>query len=318
MTVDTLGRALQLYRRTATTRSAVLLVVANLIPLVGVVLFGWSLWTILVLYWVENGIVGFWTVPRILLAQGSTTPTLPELPDAAARAATGGDPTATADLQAAWQQARDAQIRAAAGVEGPLGANPLLGRVRVFGKPVSSVSGAGRSALAIFFVMHYGIFWFVHGIFIFLLPQFLGSNPTCAGPSFPGGAPPPFPLPADLTNSCTGAFGDIVWSNVLIAGVALFISHGASFLFNYVGRAEYLATTPMRQMGAPYGRVMILHVTIIFGAFAVAALGAPIGALLILVALKTIFDLTLHLRERHQADARIPADTAYGQVIRGG
>jgi len=304
VTVDTLGRALQLYRRTATTRSAVLLVVANLIPLVGVVLFGWSLWTILVLYWVENGIVGFWTVPRILLAQGSTTPTLPELPDAAARAATGGDPTATADLQAAWQQARDAQIRAAAGVEGPLGANPLLGRVRVFGKPVSSVSGAGRSALAIFFVMHYGIFWFVHGIFIFLLPQFLGSNPTCAGPSFPGGAPPPFPLPADLTNACTGAFGDIVWSNVLIAGVALFISHGASFLFNYVGRREYLRVSAAGQMFAPYGRLVILHLTILLGAFAIMVIGAPVGAIAVLVALKTAMDLGFHLREHRNVAAR--------------
>src|SRR5947199_7622205 len=71
MTVDTLTRAVDAYRRTASSRSALLLVAANAIPLVGVLFFGWSLWTILVLYWAENGIVGLWTVPKILLARGS-------------------------------------------------------------------------------------------------------------------------------------------------------------------------------------------------------------------------------------------------------
>lgn len=40
-TVDMLGCAVRLYRRAATSRSAILLV-ANAIPLVGVALFGWS------------------------------------------------------------------------------------------------------------------------------------------------------------------------------------------------------------------------------------------------------------------------------------
>ena len=298
MTVDTLGRALQLYRRTATSRSAILLVAANLIPLVGVLLFGWSLWTILVLYWVENGIVGFWNVPRIFLAQGSIVPTLPELPAAAARAATGGDVAAAEALQASWQ------------------------RARVFGQPIAGgaggVAGAGRVGLAIFFVMHYGIFWFVHGVFVFTLPMFLGASiaPDCLGVN-PAGTPGALPGVEVLGVSCATSFGEVAWSSVLVGAVALFLSHGASFLFNYVGRGEYLTTPPLRQMGAPYGRVVILHVTILFGAFVVAFLGAPIGALLILVGLKTAFDLGLHLRERRAADARIPADTAYGRVIRG-
>ena len=68
---DRVGRFFELYRETVSSRSAIALIVANAIPLVGVAFFGWSLWTILVLYWVENGIVGFWTVPKILLARGS-------------------------------------------------------------------------------------------------------------------------------------------------------------------------------------------------------------------------------------------------------
>ena len=82
-----------------------------------------------------------------------------------------------------------------------------------------------------------------------------------------------------------------------IAAGALFLSHGASFFLNYLGKREYLTTSPIRQMFAPYGRVVVLHLTILIGAFAVAILGAPIGALVVLVVLKTAFDLRLHLRQ---------------------
>jgi hypothetical protein len=41
------------------TRTALLaLLVANLLPLWGVLAGGWSVWTVLVLYWLESGIVG--------------------------------------------------------------------------------------------------------------------------------------------------------------------------------------------------------------------------------------------------------------------
>jgi len=83
-TQTALGRAFDLYRRTATSRSAIALVIANAIPLIGVLFFGWSLLTILVLFWIENGIVGLWNIPRILLAQGSVLQLLPDMPEEAA------------------------------------------------------------------------------------------------------------------------------------------------------------------------------------------------------------------------------------------
>lgn len=290
MTVDTLGRALGLYRRTAASRSAVVLLIANAIPLVGVLFLGWSLWTILVLYWLENGIVGFWNVPKILLAQGSFMPTLPALPPDSALAATR-DPVQATALRSAWQQAREAQARASA-------ANPRIG----------GLGGAGRTVLAVFFVFHYGLFWFVHGVFIFTLPLFLGAfggggSIGTTGSDFSGCVPNQVLGTIDCANAAAGPFGTIVWSSVAIAGVALFISHGASFMFNYIGRAEYLTATPTGQMGAAYGRVVVLHLTIIFGSIAAAFLGAPVAALFVLVVLKTALDLGLHLRERGRADA---------------
>jgi hypothetical protein len=276
MSVDQLGRAYQAYRRTAGSRSVALLLVANAIPLIGVVFFGWSLLTILVIYWLENGIVGFWNVPRILLAQGSVVLAVPSLPDTAAA------------------------------VE-PSDAARTPGFARALG--AARLPGAGRAALAAFFVVHYGVFWFVHGIFVFALPLFVGG-----GGSFDGCG---MPDPQFTVDACADPMGQVVWGNVAIAGVALFLSHGASFLFNYIGNAEYLTASPARQMGAAYGRVVVLHLTILLGAFAVAFLGAPIAALLVLVVLKTALDLGLHRREHRAAAERVPTDTTFGRIVRG-
>ena len=292
MTVETLGRGIGLYRRTALTRSAIALVIANAIPIVGVLFFGWSLITILVLYWIENGIVGFWNVPKIALAQGSIVPPLPDMPPAAARAATLTDEQADS-LQAAWKQAQELQAQGLTAA----GSSPVLSRLSL----------VPRAGLSVFFLIHYGLFWIGHGIFVFSLPTFLGVRGAFGG-GLGSGCVDTFPDPGEISNqfpgleSCAqGGFGEIAWNSVLIGAAALFISHGASFLFNYVGRGEYLRTSPARQMGTPYARVIVLHVTIIVGAMVVAFLGAPIGALIVLVTLKTIFDLGLHTREHRTA-----------------
>jgi hypothetical protein len=62
----------------ALTRSAplavALLIGANLIPLAGVLWFGWDVATILYAYWIESGIVGLLNVPKMLLAGGRGQP----------------------------------------------------------------------------------------------------------------------------------------------------------------------------------------------------------------------------------------------------
>ena len=59
-------------------------------------------------------------------------------------------------------------------------------------------------------------------------------------------------------------------------------------------------------MFAPYGRLVILHLTILLGAFAIMVIGAPVGAVAVLVALKTAMDLGFHLRE-HRSVGTPPA-----------
>jgi hypothetical protein len=302
MTVDQLGRAVQAYRRTARSRSAILLLLANAIPIVGVLFFGWSLFTILVLYWLENGIVGFWNVPKIVLAQGSIIPALPDMPGSAALAATG-DPARAAELQAGWQAAQAARRveieRAQADAAARLRQGTILGP-----NAAARLAAIPRTGLAIFFLVHYGMFWFVHGVFVFALPTFIGGE----GPRTLAGCGDADPFGG--LQPCAGPFGGLSWSAVVIAGGALFLSHGASFLFNYIGRGEYLTASPTRQMGAPYGRVIVLHVTILLGSMAVALLDSPIVALLVLVVLKTAFDLSLHLREHRSSGPPLPPGTA--------
>ena len=136
-----------------------------------------------------------------------------------------------------------------------------------------------RLVLMPFFLVHYGMFWFVHGVFVwFGLPQMWAQMGAGTGPPH---------------------LSTIAW-----AIPVLVLSHGASFLFNWCGAASAGPRARRARWRAPYGRVIILHVTIVLGAFAVAAIGAPIGALVIMVVLKTVADLGAHLAERERADTR--------------
>jgi hypothetical protein len=45
-----------------------LLVAANLLPIAGVVWWGWDAFVLLMLYWLETAIIGFWTIVRLIAA----------------------------------------------------------------------------------------------------------------------------------------------------------------------------------------------------------------------------------------------------------
>ena len=226
----------------------ILLLASNAIPLVGVLFFGWDLFAILILYWVESGVVGALNIARIAMARGNVMPA----------------------------------------------------NVTVRGGDVSTL--AGMKAFAIpFFVMHYGIFWAVHGLFVILfLPLITGAI---------GGEFVPSPSPLDPFRSLP---------LVGLGALGLAASHLISFLVNYVGAREYERTNPISQMMAPYGRVFVLHLTIVFGAALIGLVGSPIALLLILVGVKTLIDLALHLREHLRlSPGRMTMDGPFGGVSVG-
>ena len=49
------------------TPAALALVIANLVPVAGAVFLGWRLSDVMVLYWAESAVVGFWNLARILV-----------------------------------------------------------------------------------------------------------------------------------------------------------------------------------------------------------------------------------------------------------
>lgn len=152
--------------------------------------------------------------------------------------------------------------------------------MQINGRPINSASRAGTAG---FFCLHYGIFWAVHGIFVFtFIPLMTGMVDTSSGSANPFEALP------DLSLVVFGTLG-------------LAVSHGVSFWTNYIGGREYLALSPATVAMQPYGRLVVLHVTIIIGAFVSIFLGTPLGSLLVLIVLKTALDLGLHLRQHQPA-----------------
>ena len=86
--------------------------------------------------------------------------------------------------------------------------------------------------------------------------------------------------------------------------LALFLSHGISFFYNFLLKGEYATAKPQQLMGAPYGRVVVMHIAILGGGFLTMAMGSPAALLLLLVVLKTIVDINLHLRSHKKAQSK--------------
>lgn len=100
------------------------------------------------------------------------------------------------------------------------------------------------------------------------------------------------------------------WLADLGLGIAvLFLSHLVSFAVNTVWRGERQRDANAVMKGF-YGRIVVMHLTIIFGGFLAVALGSPTWAVALLVVLKTLSDAVAHLRERRKAQPAPELDEA--------
>lgn len=192
--------------------SVLALIAANLVPLAGVFLFGWEVFPLLLLFWFENVIIGFFNAAKMICA--------------------------SPDQKPQW---------------------------------------AAKLFIVPFFCFHYGIFTFVHGVFVVAM--------------FGGGKSHGFPGPAMFISS-------MIELKLLWAVLGLFISHGISFAHNFLIGGEYRRTGIPALMAQPYGRIVVLHLTILLGGFLMMALKSPTIGLVLLVVLKILLDLRAHLAER--------------------
>ncbi len=214
--------------------SSIVLIFANVIPLVGVLLFDWNVLEILLLYWTESVIIGLINVLRMASCQ--TDNILAGL----------GPFTKGKKIPADFQQ------------------NMPPGALRAF-----------KFFIIPFFILHYGGFCYGH------LMAVTGFFSTAG---FQGGAR------ASLAQ---------VWQwDFWIAVTAIGASHLFSFFNNYIGKDEYKHTSLFLLMQRPYGRIVAMHIAIVFGAGFVMWLGSPLPILMILIVAKTAMDLKLHQKER--------------------
>jgi hypothetical protein len=194
--------------------SVISLLLANLVPVFGVLFFQWEIFPLMFLFWSENVIIGLFNVLKMLTAN-----------------------------------------------------------------PDSPISWAGKLFIVPFFCVHYGMFTFIHGIFVIVL---FGSG-TGRAVDFP-----------ELKT-----FWHIMMQNRLGGAVlGLAVSRGISFATNYLGKGEYQRVSLQQLMAQPYGRIIVMHLTVLGGGFLLLALHSPVGGLLLLVALKMALDLRGHFAER--------------------
>mgnify|MGYP001814649964 CR=1 FL=1 len=208
------------------------LIIANLVPVFGVLQLDWDVGAIVVLYWCENLVIGCYTIIKLLMA-----------------------------------------------------------------------AGPGALFSVLFFIMHYGGFCGIHGVFVLALTGFAGDEPGSMDMDImPMGTwPGPLVFP-QILYEVTRRVVAVAPDTLLYAVAALFISHGISFALNYIGNREYDGLKTGRIMTSPYGRILVLHFAIIAGGFLVITLGSPIGLLLALVALKIGMDIMLHRRSHRQPE----------------
>ncbi len=221
------------------TLSVAGLVGANLLPLGGVVLLGWDAAAILLLYWTENVVLGFYNVLKMATVK----------------------------------------------VDRP---SHHLGKL-----------------LAIpFFCIHFGGFCAVHGFFLLTFFK-LGKGLEWA---FPKRTWPGHLVFLQLLTSVIRQLWESRPPGMEWPVLALLVSHGLSFVHNYLLKKEYACLTIEKLMGQPYQRIMLLHVAIVAGGAPVMLLGSPVPLLVILVGGKIAMDILLHTRSH-----RSPSDKAAKQ-----
>jgi len=150
-----------------------------------------------------------------------------------------------------------------------------------------------------FFSIHFGGFCAVHGLFLlFFFGLGDGLESFSPGPTWPG----PFIfvqlLVAVLAQLWRSRPYGMEWPVI-----GLVLSHGVSFVQNYLVGKEYLSLSIGELMSQPYKRIVLLHVAIIAGAIPIVLLGSPIPLLLILVVAKIWIDIRLHIKSHKLGSA---------------
>jgi hypothetical protein len=185
--------------------------------------------------------------------------------------------------------------------------------------PIGSVVMLFSRLLLIgFFLMHFSLFMFAHLFFINFLfgPQSVFESGTVLVdvfslleiPDFSG----PFSfitvfgwiflvMPVNAVQiMLTNLISPEILSMLLFPVILMVLSHGYSFVSNYIGKKEYKTGSARIFFTQPYSRIIAMQFAVIFGAFALFIIPFGIVPILILGPIKLIADLFMHLTERNK------------------
>lgn len=176
-------------------------------------------------------------------------------------------------------------------------------RMLVSGERMGITGVVAAFFAAAFFTVHYGLFTAVHGVFVVLL----FGTPELGREAMNGGLFAP--LARMLEVLLTQREG---W----LAVAAMVMVHAVGFV-QWVVASRERPTPPRELKGAPYGRIMVLHVALIAGGFLVMSLHAPALGVLLLVALKLAYDL-VSLRRKPGAYGADETMAAAGALLVAG
>jgi hypothetical protein len=83
----------------------------------------------------------------------------------------------------------------------------------------------------------------------------------------------------------------------LLPIAVLAVTHAVSFVVNFLGKREYIGRTGEQQMFKPYGRVLLMALTMFFGIALVMMTNLPAAAAVFFVPAKLLADLHAHFRD---------------------
>ena len=138
-----------------------------------------------------------------------------------------------------------------------------------------------------FFVVHYGLFCYGHGVF---LQSFASEN------GFGQGAD------ETLGNLINWALASGLHMPIFV--LAIILINALFYAVDFIGKGEVKRVNVTAEMFAPYGRIVTLHVAIILGAGLALALGEPLLGVVLLIALRVAFGIVVSMFRRRRLEQR--------------
>ena len=152
-------------------------------------------------------------------------------------------------------------------------------------------AGLGIMAfLGPFFFVHYGMFCFVHGVFVSVFANLSGGMDDGFG----------FPTPFSLIDQALTSGANMTLFVITIIALQAFL-----FIQDFLWRGQYKSSEVQTEMMAPYGRIIVLHIGLFAGAFALVALGEPMLGILALILLRALWGIIMSVHRRTRLDAAL-------------